>query len=80
MIPPGAGHTGVRILMDQEGLGWEQAWSITTAIWFPIPITILSEVPEKWPVDIFKLLCRAFMPSSKKSIGALKMSRGQIFR
>jgi starch phosphorylase len=46
----------MRILMDQEGLGWEQAWSITTATVSYTNHTILSEALEKWPVDIFKPL------------------------
>ena len=50
----------MRILMDQEGLGWEQAWSITTATVSYTNHTILSEALEKWPVGIFKPLLPRF--------------------
>ena len=52
----------MRILMDEEGLGWDKAWSITTTVIAYTNHTIMPEALEKWPVDVFKnLLPRIFM-------------------
>ncbi len=46
----------MRILMDQEGLPWDQAWKITTQTVSYTNHTTLAEALEKWPVDIFQPL------------------------
>jgi starch phosphorylase len=52
----------MRILMDEEGLSWEEAWQITRNTIAYTNHTILPEALEKWPVDIMKtLLPRIFM-------------------
>ena len=52
----------MRILLDEEGLGWEEAWRITTNIVSYTNHTILAEALEKWPIDMFKgLLPRIYM-------------------
>lgn len=52
----------MRILLDEEGLSWDEAWHITTNTISYTNHTILSEALEKWPEDIFKtLLPRIFM-------------------
>jgi glycogen phosphorylase len=52
----------MRILMDEEGLGWEEAWRITTNSVSYTNHTILAEALEKWPIDMFKtLLPRIYM-------------------
>lgn len=52
----------MRILMDEEGLGWDQAWSLVTKIFAYTNHTVLSEALEKWPLDMFKrVLPRIFM-------------------
>ena len=52
----------MRILMDEEGLGWDEAWDITVRTISYTNHTILPEALEKWPVDVFsKLLPRMFM-------------------
>jgi len=43
----------MRLLMDREGLGWDQAWHITTASTGYTNHTILPEALERWPVDMF---------------------------
>jgi starch phosphorylase len=43
----------MRLLMDREGLGWDEAWRITTASTGYTNHTILPEALEKWPVDMF---------------------------
>ncbi len=52
----------MRILMDEEGLGWDEAWQITTNTISYTNHTILAEALEKWPVEMFKsLLPRIYM-------------------
>lgn len=46
----------MRILMDEENLGWDDAWSITTRCCAYTNHTIMQEALEKWPVDIFSSL------------------------
>jgi len=40
-------------LIDREGLGWDQAWRITTAFTGYTNHTILPEALEKWPIRMF---------------------------
>lgn len=52
----------MRILIDEEGLGWDEAWNITINTCSFTNHTILPEALEKWPVDLFKsLLPRIYM-------------------
>ncbi|WP_040214844.1 glycogen/starch/alpha-glucan phosphorylase [Clostridium polynesiense] len=52
----------MRILMDEEGFSWEDAWRITKNTCAYTNHTILAEALEKWPVDMFKnLLPRIYM-------------------
>jgi starch phosphorylase len=46
----------MRILMDEEGLGWDDAWQITTGAISYTNHTIMPEALEKWPIDIFQHL------------------------
>lgn len=46
----------MRILMDEEGLGWDEAWQITTNTISYTNHTVMPEALEKWPVDIFQSL------------------------
>lgn len=51
----------MRILMDEEGLGWDQSWHITKNVMAYTNHTILPEALEKWPVDIMqKVLPRIY--------------------
>ena len=43
----------MRLLIDEEGLGWEEAWAITEQTVSYTNHTTLSEALEKWPVDLF---------------------------
>jgi starch phosphorylase len=52
----------MRILVDEEGLDWDDAWRITTNTVSYTNHTILSEALEKWPIEMFKkLLPRIYM-------------------
>lgn len=52
----------MRILIDEEGMGWDEAWSVTVNTIGYTNHTILAEALEKWNVDMFKkLLPRIFM-------------------
>ena len=46
----------MRKLVDEEGLGWEQAWSITNRSVAFTNHTLLSEALERWPVEVFERL------------------------
>ena len=46
----------MRILVDEEGLSWDEAWDITTHSVAYTNHTIMAEALEKWPIDIFKRL------------------------
>jgi len=46
----------MRILMDEEGLGWDEAWQVTVKTISYTNHTILPEALEKWPVDSFSSL------------------------
>ena len=46
----------MRILMDEEGLEWDEAWEVTTKTCAYTNHTIMSEALEKWPIDLFKVL------------------------
>ena len=46
----------MRILMDEYGLGWEEAWAITTKTVAYTNHTIMSEALEKWPIELFSSL------------------------
>ena len=51
----------MRILMDEEGLGWDEAWEITTKCVAYTNHTIMSEALEKWPIELFsRLLPRVY--------------------
>ncbi len=52
----------MRVLMDNEGLGWDEAWDITTKTFAYTNHTVMSEALEKWPISIFEpLLPRIYM-------------------
>jgi starch phosphorylase len=44
----------MRLLVDREGLGWEQAWGITTTSVGYTNHTVLPEAMERWPVKMFE--------------------------
>ncbi|PXV90254.1 starch phosphorylase [Lachnotalea glycerini] len=46
----------MRILMDEEGLNWDEAWEVTTKTCAYTNHTIMSEALEKWPIELFSRL------------------------
>ena len=46
----------MRILLDVEGLEWDEAWDITTKCCAYTNHTIMSEALEKWPIELFSRL------------------------
>ena len=46
----------MRILIDEEGLTWDEAWDVTTKTCAYTNHTIMSEALEKWPIELFSRL------------------------
>lgn len=46
----------IRILMDEEGLSWDDAWEVTTKTCAYTNHTIMAEALEKWPIELFSRL------------------------
>ena len=44
----------MRILIDEYGIGWDEAWSIVQKTFAYTNHTILAEALEKWPIEIFQ--------------------------
>lgn len=44
----------MRILLDEKGLGWDEAWSITQRTFAYTNHTVMSEALEKWSLDMFR--------------------------
>lgn len=44
----------MRILLDEEGLNWDEAWSICTEVFNYTNHTLLPEALEKWPLPLFQ--------------------------
>ena len=51
----------MRILVDEEGLEWDEAWEITRKTCAYTNHTIMAEALEKWPIELFsRLLPRVY--------------------
>ncbi len=46
----------MRVLLDVEGLDWDEAWEITTKTCAYTNHTIMAEALEKWPLELFSRL------------------------
>lgn len=44
----------MRLLMDEESMGWDDAWSVVNRTFAYTNHTVLAEALEKWPVDLFR--------------------------
>ncbi len=51
----------MRVLMDENGLTWDEAWEVTTKTCAYTNHTIMAEALEKWPIELFsRLLPRVY--------------------
>ena len=46
----------MRVLLDDEGLTWDEAWEVTQKTCAYTNHTIMAEALEKWPIDLFQRL------------------------
>ena len=46
----------MRVLMDENGLSWDEAWEVTTKTCAYTNHTIMAEALEKWPIELFSRL------------------------
>ncbi|HBS89394.1 MAG TPA: glycogen phosphorylase [Eubacterium sp.] len=46
----------MRVLMDENGLEWDEAWEVTTKTVAYTNHTIMAEALEKWPIELFSRL------------------------
>ena len=46
----------MRLLMDDQGLGWTKAWDVATKVFAFTNHTVLPEALEKWPVSLIEKL------------------------
>jgi starch phosphorylase len=46
----------MRLLVDEQALGWDEAWKVTQATFAYTNHTLLPEALEKWSVDLFGAL------------------------
>ena len=68
----------MRILLDEEDLGWNEAWDITTKCCAYTNHTIMAEALEKWPIDLFsKLLPRIYQIIQEIDRRFIEQVRGQ---
>src|SRR5262249_27837964 len=44
----------MRLLVDEQGMGWDQAWDITTRTFGYTNHTLLPEALETWPLPLFR--------------------------
>ena len=52
----------MRILLDEEGLEWDDAWNITTKCCAYTNHTIMAEALEKWPISFLEKVVPQLMP------------------
>lgn len=81
----------MRLLLDEHGLSWEQAWEITVKVMSYTNHTIMAEALEKWPIHLMRSLLprmyqiieeidRRFVEKKKLAYGSDLVERTRIIQ
>ena len=70
----------MRILLDEAGLGWDEAWDLTRRTLAYTNHTLLPEALEKWPLRWFEVLLPRHWRSSTKSIAVYRRGAEPVSR
>ena len=67
----------MRILMDEEGLDWDEAWEVTTKTCAYTNHTIMAEALEKWPIELFCQTASAYLSDHRGDQPSVSLRRSQ---
>jgi glucan phosphorylase len=67
----------MRLLMDDEGLGWTKSWAIMTRVFAFTNHTVLPEALEKWPVSLMERLLPRHMQVRPHTAGRKRGHKGR---
>jgi starch phosphorylase len=60
----------MRVLVDEERLGWEPAWEVTQQVFGYTNHTVLPEALERWPADLLRRLLPRHLDCLRRSPSA----------
>src|SRR5690606_11691684 len=69
----------MRILMDEEGLGWDESWEIARRTFAYTNHTVLPEALESWSIDLFGRLLPRHLQIIEEIDRRLRAHAQQVF-